>query len=124
MQRDMDLVRRILLQTADADADRIRTTSVHVDGYDERTVARHMELMHEAGLIEANLYTTEELGALRGYVNRITWAGYDFLDAARNDTVWTRTKALVAEKGGSVPFELLKEALVHVGRGLLLPHAQ
>ena len=124
MERDMELVRRILIQTAAADADRIRTTFVSVDGYDDRTVARHLELMHEAGLIDANLLTAEGVGALRGAVNRITWAGYDFLDAARNDTVWARTRSLVAEKGGAVPFEILKELLVHFARGLLLPQAQ
>jgi len=36
------------------------------------------------------------------------------LDAVRNDTVWTQTKDLVADKGGSVPFDVLSRYVLIV----------
>jgi hypothetical protein len=83
-----------------------------VDGFDEATVARHVEMMEEAGLIEADILTLpEHSGAVRAKVLRITWDGYDFLDAARSDTVWNKVKGELHEKGISASFELLKAML-------------
>jgi len=60
--------------------------------------------MEEAGLIKAQLQ--------RNKVERLTWAGHDFLDAARSEEIWNQTKKVVAEKTSSISFELLKLALV------------
>ena len=61
--------------------------------------------MSEARLIEAEFY-------MDGYmVKGLTWNGHEFLDASRNDTVWSKTKQFVADKGGNIPFQLLTEVL-------------
>jgi hypothetical protein len=39
----------------------------------------------------------------------LTWDGHEFLDAIRNDTVWNKTKRVIADKGGSIPFDVLKD---------------
>jgi len=50
---------------------------------------------------------------------RLTWAGHEFIEAARNDTVWHKTKTLVKEKTGTLTLEVLKLGLTEVTKGLL-----
>jgi DNA-binding transcriptional ArsR family regulator len=108
MKRDLDLVRLILIRAEEAEDFTLRSSAFAAEGYDERTVARHFELLEEAGLIEVNLLRTETLGALKGQLERLTWDGHEFLDATRNETVWSRTKELVKAKGGGASFEVVK----------------
>lgn len=41
-------------------------------------------------------------------VQRLAWEGHEFLDAVRNDTVWTKTKKVFTEKGVDMSFDLVK----------------
>jgi hypothetical protein len=50
----------------------------------------------------------------------LTWEGHEFLDAARDDTRWSKAKKLVQEKGGSLMFEALKAVLVQTLKGQVL----
>lgn len=61
--------------------------------------------MAEAGLIEA--LDASASGDFDWRPTSLTWQGHEFLDAVRNDTVWRKTMALVKEKGGSVPFDVV-----------------
>ena len=45
------------------------------------------------------------------HVLRLTWAGHEFLDQVRSDTVWEKTKALVLKNTGSLSLEAVKIAL-------------
>ena len=117
MKRDLELVRLILIRAEAADDFTLRASSFAADGYDQKTVARHFQLLEEAGLIEANLLRTESLGVLQGMLERLTWEGHEFLEATRNETVWSRTKAIVGEKGGSASFEVLKALAMEVSLG-------
>jgi hypothetical protein len=113
MQRNMDLVREILLRAEGSDYHTLK--SADFPEHDEVTVARHFELMQDAGLVEANLLNLLEAGGVvRGTVVRLTWDGHEFLDSARNDEIWSRTKNIVRDKGGSVSFEVLKSILTKV----------
>jgi hypothetical protein len=38
--------------------------------------------------------------------------GHEFLDAACNETVWKKTTEIITDKGGSIPFEVLKDLLI------------
>jgi hypothetical protein len=42
---------------------------------------------------------------------RLTWAGHDFLDAARDDALWRQATEKVTAQVGSVAFEVLKAVL-------------
>jgi len=105
MKRDMELVRQILL-TAES------TRDAHaVEGYDREAAAYHVALLKEAGLIEA-LVAKDQHGHLNRFVVRsLTWAGHDFLDAARSDTVWRTAKEKILTPGVSWTFDLLKATL-------------
>jgi len=115
MKRDMDLVRSILLKLEQKDIGR----SVTIDGFEDETVSRHLELLEEAGLIKATIIPLDNRPSLV-LVERPTWQGYDFLDAIRSDQVWNRTKTLVAEKTGSTAFEVIKAVATAIATKLLL----
>lgn len=118
MQRDMDLIRAILLHAEKIPGDG-RLHTVHIEGYSDPVVAKHIELLDDAGYIEADLLTIETHGAMSGRILRITWAGYEFLDAARSDTIWHRAKEHVGGKLGSVPVEVLKQVLIKLSSAAL-----
>jgi len=42
---------------------------------------------------------------------RPTWAGHEFLDAARNDTIWHKAGERIKKSGVGVTLSLLKEIL-------------
>ena len=46
----------------------------------------------------------------------MTWEGQNFLAAIRNEKVWERLKKAIREKGGSIPFEVLKELAIKYAR--------
>ncbi len=108
MKRDMDLIRKILLKVEGISDNQPGGLLVSVDGYDDHVFARHVELIKEAGLVEAQVLRASGAGAVKAQVNRLTWDGYDFLDAIRSDSIWDKTKAGVAQTVGSAPLEVLK----------------
>jgi hypothetical protein len=67
-------------------------------GKDEQRERYHVLLMMDAGLVTC---------VCRGIV-RLTNSGHDYLEAIRDDGVWSRTRAAVAETGGSATLEIIK----------------
>ena len=109
MKRDMDLLRQmLLLLEATSATEEYGGRRLSVDGYDEYTIAEHGRLLLDAGLIEGEVIATFG-GPPRLWIRRLTWGGHEFLDAARNDTVWAKVRSWVVEKGGDVPFAIVKE---------------
>jgi len=107
MKRDMDLIRAILLAVEDSNEHVLDAGELVSESWDQVTVARHMELLLDAGLAEGDV--SEYLGGgVDAMIFRLTWTGHDFLDAIRSDAVWQTTKATVAEKVGSASFEVIK----------------
>lgn len=82
----MDLCREILILAEQATP----AAWVKID-LPERTgseIAEHVRLLMEAGLIEAaNLAT---LNGTEWTAKRLTWAGHEFLEMSRNDTLWKK----------------------------------
>jgi hypothetical protein len=112
MKLNLDLVRAILLHIEAAPPNQ-DVGPIRLDGYDEDEVLAHLDLLAERDLIDANI-TRAGSGAKRiyaAYVKSLTWEGHEFLDNARNEEVWSRTKALVKERGGSASFEIVKALL-------------
>lgn len=113
MQRDMDLVREILLRLEMQKEPHSRM-NLEIEGFTEEEVAYHAQIMEEAGLIETMQGHT--VGFFRVYPTRLTWAGHDFLDAARDDTHWNRAKERAAEVGGTLTLETWKDLLTQMVR--------
>ena len=105
MQRDMELIRKILFTIEEKYFDTwLGGNEINIDGYDMKTIAYHCAILHDAGLIYdyQGQYGGDEL--LFFGVGRLTWAGHEFLDKIKNDTVWNKTKGVIKEKG--IPFVL------------------
>ena len=105
MQRNWDVVRKILIKLEE-----IGNTSsfIHhdqVNGYDPEVVAYHMQLLDEAGLIKARCTFTG--GGLTAAAQSMTWTGHEFLDQIRNDTVWNTVKNNAREKGISLSLDVI-----------------
>ncbi|HEV2328194.1 MAG TPA: DUF2513 domain-containing protein [Verrucomicrobiae bacterium] len=71
---------------------------------------------HSALLIEAELVHGETVLDGSGQpvgtvILRPTWAGHEFLDAARNDTIWHKAGERIKKSGVDVTLSLLKEIL-------------
>jgi hypothetical protein len=109
MKRDLDLVRRILLHL-EGGAENASPTgwSGFTDaGYSIESIHDHVRLLHDAGLIEA-----DEIVPGQWWPERLTWAGHEFLDAARDDKLWKDTRKKIEKRAGSAPFLLAQELLV------------
>ena len=68
--------------------------------------------MYQAGLVDAIDIQTNISQSPAAMISSITWAGYDFIDAAKNDSVWNKAKAKVLSPGVSYTFDIFKECLV------------
>src|SRR5688572_12098241 len=107
MKRDMELVRQILI-AIERHPHGHAPRDLSVPDYDEENVGYHLVLMGEAGLLVVTSSTPFGAKSPSAVVERMTWAGHEFLDNARNETVWNKVKATVAAKGGGASFEVLK----------------
>lgn len=116
MIRDMSLVRQILLEL-EQDTRWGTIAEVEIDGYPDDLVSYHVKLLGEAGYIDAVDFSSS--GAVDWRVRGLTWSGHEFLDAIRNDSVWDKTKKIIAEYGGAVPADLVKAVAVKALTNLL-----
>lgn len=105
MQRDMELIRKILFVIEDKYVDTwLGSNEISIDGYDMKTVAYHCAILHDAGLLSdyKGQYGSNELMFFG--VGRLTWDGHELLDKIKSDTVWNKTKETIKKKG--IPFVL------------------
>ncbi len=107
MERDMDLIRLILMQIEKD----YRSTAIHglkIDGYDKETVAYHCKILSEAGLISAykGHYASNELYNFS--VGSLTWAGHDYLEKVRDNTRWAKIKGIIKDKALPITIEVVK----------------
>jgi len=115
MKRDLDTIRSLLLKTESS------TQAFQCESPEE---IYNAVLLSDAGLIEARFAppTFPKMAVLL----RLTWQGHDFLDAARNDTIWNTAKEKFLKPGiswtFSIVFDFLKaEAQRQIGAALGLP---
>jgi hypothetical protein len=118
MKRDLDLVRSILLALEDhpsGDA----PTDLRIEGYSEEQIGFHVLLMGDAGLLEVVETTSFGDTSRCAAPLRVFWKGYEFLEAARNDTIWEKAKARAVAAGVPFMFEVMKELAVGLARGAM-----
>lgn len=106
MKRNMSLIRELLF-VAEADGD----DSVLCEKYGREVVAGHVALLLDAELVKGCAPCGQNNRPIASVITRLTWKGHEFLDNARNDTVWKRVTGVIKEKSVSVSFEVLTELL-------------
>lgn len=109
MERNMDLIRKILLDLEQR-KEKDFVGYYNLEGYSRDEVEYHLELMMEKGLLTGNFVYAD--GSMLFSALKISWEGHDFLDSIKNDTVWNKVKESLKNKGlelGQVSFDILKE---------------
>ena len=127
MQRDFDQIREILLEVENGKSSFCVTSKSEalalgadvddcLESEEAAALAYQLNLLRDADYI---------VGVeISGYciVDRITWAGHDFLDTIRDDGIWARTKAVSSEtKGFTV--DLIKDIAKGIVRTKIKQHA-
>src|SRR5688572_14979588 len=107
MQRDLDLVRKILF-ALEAKPDPKAVTTLEIPGYDDLLIRYHLNLLAQAKLIDYEPELTKTGRIIKVIAFNPSWQGYEFLDAVRSDAVWSKVKSQAAEKGTALPFDVLK----------------
>lgn len=111
MQRDMDLVRQILIELEQNDVARYK--QMEVPGYDDAQVGYHCYLLHQAGLIVASEFDTHDHILPYYLPMHLTWDGHEFLNSVKSPSDWERVKKSVIQPAGGFVFSLAKEFILH-----------
>jgi hypothetical protein len=105
MKRDMDIIRLLLLEQ-EAGA-----TPPELNQYEDQLVVYNVALMIDAGLIEGKVTDDESGTPVSAVITRMTWAGHDFLDAARDPSIWQAARERILKPGISWTISMLAEFL-------------
>ncbi|MGD0227705.1 MAG: DUF2513 domain-containing protein [Terriglobia bacterium] len=89
MERDMDLIRELLLQVDSnpkLDGTHYHIFNKPIEGHSLQEVTYHVDLLFEAGYVKGT--STSDLPMVTG----LTWEGHEFLDHIRDSGVWASIK--------------------------------
>jgi hypothetical protein len=111
MKRDMELIRYILLQ---------KEAEQEIVG-EHKVVVYHIGLLNEAGFVDAVTRNGVDGVISDAWIKSITWAGHDFLDAMRDDTIWKMAKDKFIKPGVSWTVSILFEFLKQEARRRFFP---
>jgi len=118
----MDLIRTILQKVESCKDPWGLQETLNIEGYDQNEISYHIKLLNDAGLLEAQDVSTMGRDGFRWWAGHLTWAGQDFLDAAKDDSLWKKAKETVIKPGASFTFDLLLAWLKsQVGTAIGLP---
>lgn len=114
MKRDMELIRKILFAMEEQDSYRTKYP-IEIEGYDQSTIFHHAWLMQNAGLIKCDPIGNPNTKTIEPKASPvcIDWAGYEFLEAARSQTIWNRAIHTVKATGVGMSFNVLYGLLKH-----------
>jgi hypothetical protein len=101
MQRDMNLVREVLLRVEALDIPPAAKLPINgwdqalqVEGYSPEDIDRHLRLLVDGGYLTGK-------AAMDGVITAgLSWKGCEFLDSIRNPEVWRRTETAASKVGG------------------------
>lgn len=105
MKRDMNLIRLLLLETEGEEP------KPDLSSFSEDRRVYHSALLIEAGLVHGDILSDGEGQPVGTVTLRLTWAGHEFLDAARNETIWRKAREHIKKSGVDVTISLLKDVL-------------
>lgn len=112
MQRNMDLVRELLLEIdnkPELDGRRwVPGENIVIAGYSPEEIAYHLTMLVEAG------YVTGQIAMDAPVISKLTWQGHELLDDIRDLDIWNKTKEkakMVSGIGIALMWELAKGEL-------------
>jgi uncharacterized protein DUF2513 len=112
MQRDIDLMRLLLLELEGEQ-------SIDLGTYAPEQLNFHKALIVDAGFAEGIInYSTSKNASADipdvAILRRLTYAGHEFLDSAKNEKVWNKAKEIVRRNGLALTLEAMKISLAEV----------
>jgi hypothetical protein len=114
MNRDMELIRQILLKAEALDfEDGEPYERYYARTHDE---AYQIALLKDAGLVDADVDTIDGGIPYEATIIRLTWSGHDFLDSSRDNKIWKMAVQHVIKPGASWTFSILVEWLKREAR--------
>ena len=113
MKRDMDLCRKILFAIEEKHID-TPIYDLKIENYSIEQIAYHCKILHEANLIfdYKAIYGGNHI--VNFGVGALTWAGNEYLDKIRNETIWNKIKDTLGEKGIPLAFESTARLATHI----------
>ncbi len=111
MKRDLDLARSILREIEACEDTWGLTECPEIEGYSHKQVAYHVKLLHEAGLINATDSSSMGPEGFDWMPGNLTWKGHEFIDASKDNDVWSKAKDSILKPTASITFDLLLEWL-------------
>ncbi|MCB0396370.1 MAG: DUF2513 domain-containing protein [Flavobacteriales bacterium] len=109
MQRDIDLIRQILIEV-ERKKSPMGLLDIEVDNFSKEQISYHVKLLAEAGYLDAKDLITKD--GFEWKPVGLTWLGHEFLDAARDNTVWNKAKKSIGSKLASTSIEVIKALLI------------
>lgn len=118
MKRDLDLIRKFLLKMEEHEHG-YTPQRITLDGYTDEQVGFHIYLLGQAGLIRVADSSSMGSRSPSAIPLNLTWAGYEFLDAARDEALWKKAKEKIINPVGGVAFSILIDWLKAEARNRL-----
>ncbi len=113
MKRDMDLIRTLLFYFENkSDSAHVEAEDIILEGFDQNSIQYHIVIMCEAELLSCEkIQSTSSDRLVKAIPFRLTWEGHEYLDAARNDSVWNQAKEILGNQALSFSFAMSKSLL-------------
>jgi Hypothetical protein (DUF2513) len=108
MKRDFELVRALLLYIEQSPPGK-SINGLTRENYETEVISEHMALLIEEGFLKGEV--SPSYSGIHYVVFGLTWKGHDFIDNARNDTVWKKVMADAENKGMSLSMSVLNGLL-------------
>lgn len=112
MTQDLNLLRSIMLFAEEqpvANAFFLHNLNERFPETDELVIADHVIQLKEEGLIQglAEIYAKEKIAKIR--IERITSSGHAFIRVLKDDSVWSKTKKEVIDRGKAATIGMIFE---------------
>lgn len=113
MKRDIDLIRRIMAHIETLQPGHFASANSFTEylglakEYDKAIIFEHIELLIEENFIKGKVHRNHDDVIDAVYITGLTWKGHDFIDAAKDDTIWKKAKDKILKAGISFTFDIL-----------------
>lgn len=104
MRRNLDIIRLLLLKFEGSDK------VIGLEYFSEEQQLYHSVLLIEAGYAHGEIMHDQDGNPTCTRVSRLTWAGHEFLELTKDDTIWNHAKSVVAESAKGAAAEIVTSA--------------
>ena len=111
MKRNMQLIRMVML-AAEKNKDPYELVDPKFEGHNETEISYHIALLDDAGLLHGQ--DRSAIGVFRWSAGALSWAGHEFVEAARDEAVWKEALDIAGNSDNGAVFEVLQKALIQV----------